>query len=42
MAANASEVTLIQNPSPVPLGGVAVFNCSATTAAKIWSTNTVS
>ena len=41
MAANASDVTLIQNPSPVPLGGVAVFTCRATTLAIFWSTTAV-
>ena len=38
MTANASEVTLTHNPSPVPLGGVAVFTCRATTLAIIWFT----
>ena len=36
----ASDI-LLQNPSPVPLGGVAVFNCSTTTAGIIWSTTAV-
>ena len=33
---------LLQNPSPVPLGGVAEFNCSATTKSITWSTTAVS
>ena len=41
MTANASEVTLTHNPSPVPLGGVAVFTCRATTLEIIWSTTAV-
>ena len=41
MTANASEVTLTHNPSPVPLGGVAVFTCRATTLAIIWFTTAV-
>ena len=42
MTASTSDITLIQNPSPVPLGGVAVFTCSGTTKWIIWSTNTIS
>ena len=33
--------TQLQNPSPVPLEGVAVFTCSATTAGLSWTTNAV-
>ena len=40
LVAVANDV-LLQNPSPVPLGGVAVFTCSATTVAIIWSTTAV-
>ena len=32
---------LLHNPSPVPLGGVAVFTCSATTVGMSWTTNAV-
>ena len=32
---------LLHNPSPVPLGGVAVLTCSATTVGMSWTTNAV-
>ena len=38
-AVSASGV-LIQNPSPVPLGGIAEFVCNATSSELFWIHNT--
>ena len=35
-SATSSNDVVFENPSPVPLGGVAVFTCSATTSAIGW------
>ena len=32
---------VVNNPSPVPLGGVAVFTCSATAEAIFWTSTAV-